>query len=473
MDNTQCTAQHLLFQDLGSRVVVADFDGGTITSDAGAMFLREIDGAIGFFDQLAECFGDYRNQQYVEHTVRELLAQRIIGICLGYEDLNDHELLRADPLFATICGKIDPSGANRRLPRDKGIPLAGKSTLNRMELHPRSVLEVERYHRIAVDEEQINEFFVRRFLDSHRRAPERIVLDLDATDDPLHGEQEGRFYHGYYDCYCYLPLYIFCGTHPLRAKLRRSNIDASHGSREEIETIVAQIRRRWPKVRIVLRGDSGFCRDELMSWCEANEVGYIFGLAKNARLLEHLRSPMNRAICRYLKTGKPARVFTHFRYRTIDSWSKKRHIIGKAEYLGDGENPRFVVFHLPGERFTIREIYEQEYCARGDMENRIKEQQLYLFADRTSSSMMRANQLRLWFSTAAYMLMNELRHRALAGTEFQRAGCETIRLKLMKIGARVRVSVRRIHVSISTAYPYRELLFIMKHNLQQAYQSHT
>jgi hypothetical protein len=466
---TECNRQGLLFQDLGRRTVVADFDGGTISSDAGALILREIDVARDFTSGFSSCFIDYRDQRYVEHSVRELVAQRVMGICLGYEDLIDHETLRADPLFAAVCGKLDPSGMGRKVERDRGRALAGKSTLNRLELHPRHILDVDKYHRIQVNGRKVNEFFVDAFLDSYRKAPKRIVLDLDATDDPLHGQQEGRFFHGYYDCYCYLPLYIFCGSHPLCAKLRPSNIDASAGAVEEVERIVEQIRMRWPKVKIVLRADSGFCREELMSWCEANRVGYVIGMARNARLIARIRPAMKKAIRGYLRTGKPARVYKHFRYRTLDTWSRSRHVIGKAEYLEKGENPRFVVFYLPDERPSIQEIYEEEYCARGDMENRIKEQQLYLFADRTSSKTLRANQLRLWFSTVAYIIMNELRIRALAGTELERAGCETIRLKLLKIGARVRVSVRRIHVSMASGYPYQRLLCRILENLAEAY----
>ena len=473
MNNTECNIRQPLFQDLGSKKVVADFNGGTISSDAGALLLREVDLARNFMDRFSDCFIDYRDQRYVEHSVRDLVAQRVFGICLGYEDLVDHETLRADPLFASVCGKHDPTGISRKYESDRGNPLAGKSTLNRMELHPRHLLDVGRYCRIQVNRRKVNEYFVQTFLDSYRNPPKRIVLDLDATDDPLHGEQEGRFFHGYYDCYCYLPLYIFCGTHPLCATLRPSNIDGSAGAVEEIQRIVEHIRSQWPKVRIVLRADSGFCRDELLSWCEEYQVGYIIGLSRNSRLVANIRPAMHKAIRGYLRTEKPARVFKHFKYRTRDSWSRSRHVVGKAEYLQKGGNPRFVVFFLPGERHSIQSIYEQEYCARGEMENRIKEQQLYLFADRTSATLMRANQLRLWFSTVAYIVMNELRNRGLEGTKLEKAGCETIRLKLLKIGARVGVSVRRIHISISSGYPYQQLLYAILKNLNRAYPLRT
>jgi hypothetical protein len=461
--------QRLLFQECGSREVVADFEGGTISTDAGALLLSEIDAAGKFIDQLAECFVDLRNQEYVEHTLEELLAQRVFGICLGYEDLIDHETLRKDPLLATVCGKVDPEGKERKLKRDRGAALAGKSTLNRLELRPAEWLGRDRYKKIFADERKVERYFVQVFLDSYPRAPERIVLDVDATDDPLHGKQEGRFFHGYYDCYCYLPLYIFCADHLLCAKLRPADIDAAEGASEELRRIVEQIRERWPKVEIVVRGDSGFCRDELMSWCEANNVEYLIGMARNVRLRGMIEEQMKQAREQFTKEGKAARVFADFRYRTRESWSRERRVVGKAEYLPRGENPRFVVTTLDIEQIGAQALYEDEYCARGDMENRIKEQQLYLFRDRTSTAAMRSNQLRLWLSSVAYLIMNELRRVALRTTELAQASCETVRLKLLKIGAQVRVSVRRIHISMASGYPYQSIFAAAHRNIRQFY----
>jgi len=466
---TQCNKQHLLFQDLGNRKVVAGFDGGTISSDAGALLLREIDLAHGLLDSFSACFTDMRDERYVEHSVRDLIAQRVFALCLGYEDLNDHDTLRTDPLLGTVCGKTDPAGEHRKYARDQGYALAGKSTLNRLELQPRHLLDTDRYKKIVANERKINEFFVEVFLRSYESPPDELILDLDATDDPLHGEQEGRFFHGYYDCYCYLPLYIFCGDHLLCAKLRPSNIDAAAGSVEEVSRIVEQIRHRWPEVTIHLRADSGFCREELFGWCESHRVGYFIGMARNSRLVKRISRQRKQAQELYETTGRPARVFADFSYRTNNSWSRSRRIVAKAEHLEKGANPRFVVYHDPWNRHTgPSEIYENIYCARGEMENRIKEQQLYLFADRTSAGIMRANQLRLWFSSLAYVIMNELRNRALKHTEFEHATCETIRLKLLKIGALVRVSVRRVSISISSAYPYQHIFRAAHLSIRQA-----
>jgi hypothetical protein len=467
---TQCSKQNLLFQDLGNRKVVADFDGGTISSDAGALLLREIDLAHGLIDSFAQCFTDMRDERYVEHSVRDLVAQRAFALCLGYEDLNDHETLRSDPLFAAVCGKNDPTGVNRKSSRDRGHALAGKSTLNRFELQPAHLLAIDRYKRIVVTESKITEFFVEAFLNSYSAPPEEIILDLDATDDRLHGKQEGRFFHGYYDCYCYLPLYVFCGDHLLCAKLRRSNIDACAGSVEQISQIVRLIRLRWPQVRIYLRADSGFCREDLFSWCESNTVGYFIGMARNTRLLKRISKQQKQAKALCDESGESARVFKDFTYRTNTSWSKSRRIIAKAEHLEKGANPRFVVYSDPWNRYVdSAEIYEDLYCARGQMENKIKEQQLYLFADRTSASLMRANQLRLWFSSLAYVIMNTLRNEALKDTELENATCETIRLKLLKIGALVRISVRRVSISISSAYPYRHIFRKAFHSMNPSF----
>jgi len=466
---TECKAKQLHFQGLGTRDVVAAFDGGTISSDAGALLLREVERARGFLKHFARCFVDERDPRYVEHSVREIVSQRVIGVCLGYEDINDHDELRRDPLLATVCGKLDPSGQHRRQGRDRGSPLAGKSTLNRLETFGVGRPENQKYKRIDYREQAVQELILDGFLDSHRRAPARIVLDVDATDDPLHGHQEGRFFHGYFDCYCYLPLYVFCGDHLLYAKLKTANLDPGNEALPDLQWVVARIRARWPKVKIILRADSGFCREELMSWCEEEGLFYVFGLARNARLVRRIDKAMKKARKGYAQSLQSQKVYTEFSYRTLDSWSRSRRGIGKAEYLAKGENPRFVVTNLPRELIGAAQLYETHYCARGDMENRIKEQQLYLFADRTSSFSMRANQLRLYFSCLAYLLMSELRRRGLKGTQFAKAQCHTIRLKLLKIGAQVRLSVRRVYVSLSSAYPYQSEFTDILANLRYGY----
>jgi hypothetical protein len=398
----------------------------------------------------------------IEHTAHDLIAQRIYGLALGYEDLNDHDDLRSDSLLAALVGKADLTGEDRRDERDRGKPLAGKSTLNRLELTSEWADRKTPYKKIVAQDKRIEALFVDLFLQSHETSPERIVLDLDATDDPLHGKQEGRFFHGYYKAYCYLPLYIFCGDDLLCAKLRPSDIDAAARSTEEVARIVAHIRTRWPNTKIVIRGDSGFCREELMAWCEANDVDFVLGLARNSRLQEVLAPYLEEAKQAFETTGEAARVFADFTYQTRESWSRARRVIGKAEHLPKGANPRFVVTSLSADEMDARILYEREYCARGEMENRIKEQQLYLFADRTSTAELRSNQLRLWFSSIAYVLVNALRRIGLQETPLERANCQTIRLKLFKIGALVQVTVRRLWVKLSSSYPlqtlYREVL---------------
>jgi hypothetical protein len=443
---TECSRDLFGYEVVEGRQVVAAFDGGEVTSDAGALLLGAANRAIGLVRRLAGCFTDGRAAELVEHTVETMLMQRICGIALGYEDLVDHDELRHDPVLAALAGKLE---ARRR----DCAPLAGKSTLNRLEHAPASALD--RYHKIGHDAAAIEELFVALFLEAHAAPPERITLDLDATDDPLHGHQEGRFFHGYYDCYCYLPLYVFCGRHLLAAKLRRSNIDASAGAVEEVARIVGQIRKRWPRVEIVLRADSGFARDELMVWCEANDVDYVFGLARNQRLVGAIADDLAAAEAESLAKGGAARRFADFAWRTRDSWSRARRVVAKAEHLPQGANPRFVVTSLPARAIAARTLYEDIYCARGEVENRIKEQQLDLFADRTSAATMRANQLRLWFASFAYVLLEALRRIGLRHTQFATTTCGTIRLKLLKIGAQVRKSVRRIKVAMASACPYQ------------------
>lgn len=444
---TECNQSAFEFAAHFSRQVVARFDGGTITTDAGGLLLRETDRRLNLLPRLAECFLDGRSPLLVEHTVEQLVSQRVYGLALGYEDLNDHEQLRQDPLLRVLAGKSDVEDS----------PLAGKSTLNRLELSDGTP---NRYKKITFWKAGIDELLVKVFVESHTSVPEEIILDVDATDLPLHGEQEGRFFHGYYDSYCYLPLYIFCGDQILCARLRQSNSDAAAGSLVEIQRIVAQIRAAWPKVKIILRGDSGFCRNELMSWCEANRVDYVFGLARNQRLRRIIGPQMWEATQQWGKTGKPARVFTEFSYQTKKrkngGWERERRVVAKAEHIDGKENPRFVVTSLKAEEWAAQALYEELYCARGEMENRIKEQ-FSLFADRVSSETMRANQMRMYFSAMAYVLVCGLRRLGLKDTELEKAQAATIRTRLLKIGAQVRVSVRRVYLAMAASYPWADL----------------
>jgi len=466
---TQCNPSQLEFHALDRRKVIGKFDGGNITSDAGGLLLRETEKRTGIICQFARCFTDLRNPKQIEHTIKELVSQRVYGLALGYEDLNDHDELRRDPLLAVLVGKEDPEGETRIRKQDRGKAMAGKSTLNRLELTSACPTEAEkRYKKIIMKEDEIDRLFVEVFLQAHTETPKEIILDVDATDDPLHGNQEGRFFHGYYMNYCYLPLYIFCGEFLLCARLRPSNIDASEGTVEELERIVRQIRDAWPEVKIIVRGDSGFCREKIMHWCEAHAIDYVFGLAKNDRLKAVIGEELHQARQLYEETGKPARVYKGFYYETLKSWSRRRRVVAKAEYLDKGSNPRFVVTSIKKVRMDVRAVYENLYCGRGDMENRIKEQQLWLFADRTSAGKMRANQLRLYFSSIAYMLMQALRRIGLKGTRMATAQCNTIRLKLFKIGAQVRISIRKVWVSLASGYPYLDIFHQIYRNLQAA-----
>lgn len=447
---TECIQAEVDLGRVGGRKLVGAFDGGAITSNGGVVLLAAADRAIGLSRRLAGCFTDLRFGPLVRHSMPDLLRQRIFGIALGHEDLIDHDTLRDDPALAAVLDK--PGGS-----------LAGKSTFNRME-HAGKIGQ-DRHHKLDHDGGAIERLFVDLFLDAHAEPPIRIVLDLDATDDPIYGEQEGRHFHGYYDCYCYLPLYIFCGRHLLGAKLRPSNIDAADGSVGEIARIVGQIRARWPKTTIVIRADSGFCRDDLMTWCEANDVQYVLGLAGNSRLVAKLAPEMRKAKRRAVRTGQSARVFTDFEYRTRKSWSAKRRVIGKAEWTNGAANPRFIVTNIHAARGPARFLYEDVYCQRGEMENRLKECQGDLFADRTPAPTMRANQLRLWLSSFAYVLMCAVRRIGLAGTKLGVATCGTIRLKLLKIGALVTISVRRVKLAFASACPDREIFMLAARRL--------
>jgi hypothetical protein len=442
---TECSEILFPFEAHFSRQVVAQFEGSWLSTEGGSLLLRQADRKIGLMRRIVGCFTDYRQPERIEHRLEEMLAQRIYGLALGYEDLNDHEQLRQDPLLGVLAGK-----------RDLREPLAGKSTLNRLELTPAGSPAAERYNKITYSPEAIDQLLVTLFLESYRKAPRSIVLDLDATDTPLHGKQEGRFFHGYYNHYCYLPLYIFCGDQLLCARLRPSNIDASAGSLQEVQRIVAQIRESWPNTQIILRADSGFCREELMAWCEQHGVDYVFGFARNRRLRRKIAKQMRQAQKEQQSTGQPARVFTEFFYQTHKTWSRRRRVVAKAEQILGKENPRYVVTSLPVAAWPTQQLYEQLYCARGEMENRIKEQ-LSLFSDRMSTESLRSNQLRLYFSSLAYVLVEALRRVGLAATECAEYQVETIRLRLLKIAAQVRITARKIWIRYTKAYPWKNV----------------
>jgi Transposase DDE domain group 1 len=446
---THCSATQLDFEGFAGRQVVGDFDGGAVTSNGGAIALREVDRAIGLTAMVARCVRDRRNPESVVHLMDTLIAQRVYAQALGYEDLNDHDALRHDPVLGLLSDTLEPKRADC-------ATLAGKSTLNRLEhgLEGRA----SRYHKLEVDETALEKVLLNVYVAAHKTAPKRIILGLDATDDPLHGNQEGRFYHGYYRGYCYLPLYIFDGRHLLVAKLRPANIDAAAGAKEEIARIVAQVRRDWPNVEIWRRADSGCARDDMMNWCEENRVDYVFGMARNKRLEPMIADEIARAKATYETTKTAACVFKELDYRTKKSWSKSRRVVSKAEHLEKGSNPRFIVTSLPAEKIARQDLYEKIYCARGEMENRIKECQLDLYADRTSAATMRANQIRLWFASLAYVLMDAVRRLGLHDTDMANATAGLIQLKLLKIGAVVTISVRRIKIAFATACPAKLLL---------------
>jgi hypothetical protein len=463
---TECSEAQLEFHGLGRRAVVARFDGGHISSDGGALLLREVEKRTRIMARMAEQFTDHRDPALIEHSVETLVAQRVLGLALGYEDLNDHDRLRFDALLALAAGKRDPSGQDRRHERDKGKALASSSTLNRLELSLAEVAADERYKKIAADTAGLDALLLELFFEAYDTPPEAIWIDLDATDDPLHGEQEGRFFHGYYDSYCYLPLYIFVDEHPLCARLRKADSDASDGSVAELARIVPAVRARWPQTKIGIRGDSGFCREEIMAWCEAQGVDYVLGLAKNKRLDALSATARVQAQLEYLRTEETTRVFEDFQYRTLETWSRERRVIAKAEHSAYGANPRYVVTSLSADEADPRTLYEAIYCARGDMENRIKEQQLDLFADRTSTHTLRANQLRLYLSTFAYVLLRTLRRLGLQETDLANAQCGTIRTRLLKFGAQIRLSVRRVRIAFSESFPAQALFVQALRQLQ-------
>src|SRR5437763_4498899 len=440
---TECTELRFAFATEGRRGIVAEFNGGAISSAGGALLLRETDRKLNLVERFSQCFLDGRNPALVEHRIEQMLAQRVYGLALGYEDLNDHEQLRHDPMRRVLAGKAEPSQE----------ALAGKSTLNRMELGDGTP---NRYKKITFWRDAIDDLLVDVFLEAHTAGPEQIVLDIDTTDFAIHGEQEGRLYHGYYDHYCYLPLYVFAGEHVLCARLRTSNIDPSAGSRKEIERIVTRVRAKWPQVKIVLRGDSGFCREELMAWCEANGVDYVFGMARHPLWEKMVANALEQARQQWEQTQQPARVFLEFEHETVSgTWSRRRRVVAKAEHIAGKSNPRFVVTSIGAESWAMR-LYEDLYCARVDMENRIKEQ-FVLFADRVSAATMLANQLRLYLSVMAYLLVCGLRRLGLRATHLAHAQVGTIRLRLLKIGAQIRVTVRKVWVRMSSSFPLQTL----------------
>lgn len=472
---TDCKEQPLLFQDLGSRNVVADFSGGTLSSDGGALLLRQVDTNLGLTQSLAQCFCDTRQQVYVDHSVRQLLAQRLYGLALGYEDLNDHQRLRLDPLLAAACEKLDPLGQDRFNPEHRGVALAGASTLNRLEL---SNNKSTRGHKLAHDPGRIEVCLLQMGVRCLPKHAKEIVVDLDAMGHRLHGMQEGRHYRAYYDEYCYLPLYVFVGDIPLWAQLRAGDKDGADGVVAALEKILAAIRKRCRRARIIVRGDSGFCREEIMAWCEGqSEVYYCLGLAKNSVLVERLGPALANAQIRWCLSGAAnVREFAEFDYQTVRSWSRFRRVIGKAEVTAQGFNPRFIVTNLPARGFKGDEdktrfipacLYEELYCARGEMENMLKQQTLDLRADRMSTHYLASNQLRLWLAALAYLLLERMRTLGLAGTQLARATVGSVRLKLLKVAGQVRVSVRRVYVQLSSAYPLQELFRLCHRRLMR------
>ena len=454
---TECKAKSYRFQDLGKRQVVADFEGGRLTSDAGAVLLRQVEERFGVIEQLAACFEDHRDPGLIEHSVRDLVAQRVMALALGYEDLNDHDELRRDPLLALAVGKRDLLGEGRFRERDEGQALAGKSTLNRLEL---SAVESNQYKKTPVDPEAVERMLVELFIQTREPEPQLLILDVDTTCNVVHGQQEGRFFQGYYDEYCYQPRYVFCGPWLLSARLKTAEVESAAGTVEDLERIVTRLREAWPEVEIWVRGDSAFAREEIMHWCEEQTgVHYVLGFARNPKLTGMISEEMEQAHRMREQSDRPARVYRDLRYRTRQSWSRERRVVAKAEYTLAGANPRFLVTSLEAEQIGAAQLYEQTYCARGDMENRIKEQQMGLFSDRTSTGKIKSNQLRLWFSSVAYWLVQLLREVGLKGTMMARAQCWTIRTKLLKIGAQIRVSVRRVAVRMASGCPYQEVFF--------------
>jgi hypothetical protein len=463
---TDCTSEPLLFPELSTKTVTVSFEGGLVSSDGGGVLLARLDRSYGYLQRLATCFQDYRDPELIEHALLPVLRQRVYGLALGYEDLNDHDRLRADPLLASLCGKADPLGQDRTRAQDRGKALAGKSTLNRLELTPADASAAARYKKIVADPQAVEDYFIAEWVRSLAADTREVILDLDRTNDPLYGTQEGRFFHGYYDEYCYTPLYIFAGDWPVAAALHTADSEHLAEVLRLVARIVERVRQRLPQVRLVLRGDSGFCRDELLTWGEQNGVKYVFGLARNAVLERLLRGSLRTAkSLQVFNDSDRERVFKDLRYRAKSWGRRKRRVVGKAEWTRQGANPRYVITNLAAEEHAAQALYETVYCGRGHMENRIKEQKLDLFAGRTSTESLRANQLRLWFSLLAYLLVNQLRRVGLAGTHLAQATCGTLRTRLLKIGAQVQVTARRVWVCLSRAFPLQELFALAARRL--------
>ena len=444
--STECNSQKLLFEGVAGRDAVVSFDAGEVTSNGGVLMLERADRRVDLTSRFAACFRDHRDADRVEHTVRQLVAQRVYGLCLGYEDVSDHDAVGKDPLLALACGKEE--GA-----------LAGHSTLSRLEMTKVGATAATRYEKVELVQERVDDLLADLFMEATGPAdPGLIVVDLDNSDVPLHGRQEGRFFHGYYDEHCYLPLYVFAGDHLLLAKLQTADGDPARDAVAELKKIVARLRKRWPRARILVRGDSGFCREELMAWCEEARHFYVLGLARNERLEESVKDALAQAAAKHEKSKAPERVFRDFQWRTRESWSRERRVVAKAEHLVGGKsNPRFVVTNLPRRSWSAKRLYEQLYCARGEAENRIKEQQLGLFGTRLSCPTLQGNAVRTAMSAMAYALTCALRRIGLAGTEMENAQADTIRLRLLRVGALVKVTSRKIWVRMSASWPWRAL----------------
>ena len=444
--STKCNAQGTLFPGVAGRDAVVCFNAGDVTSNGGVLMLERADRRIELTSRFAACFRDHRYPDRIEHTARQLVTQRVFGLCLGYEDISDHDAIGKDPLLVAACGKREGN-------------LAGHPTLSRLEMTKAGATAATRYAKIEMVQSRVDDLLADVFMEAKGGAdPGLIVLDIDNSDVPLHGRQEGRFFHGYYNEYCYLPFYVFAGDHLLLARLQTADGDPARHAVTELKAIVARLKRKWPRAKILVRGDSGFCREELMAWCEAAGHFYLLGLARNERLEKHIADALEEAATLHAKSGAPERVFRDFDWTTRESWSRERRVVAKAEHLVGGKsNPRFVVTNLPRRSWAAKRLYEELYCARGEAENRIKEQQLGLFGTRLSTPTLQGNAVRMAMSAMAYVLTCALRRIGLAGTEMASAQADTIRLRLLRIGALVSITARKIWVSMSSSWPWRSL----------------
>ena len=483
---TESISQQLKFGVIKGRKVIANFDGGRITSDAGILLMAELDKKLKITARFAECFQDYRNSSYVDYSVHQLLTQRVYGIILGYEDVNDHDKLRYDPALAIALEKLN-------LIESTEAVLAGKSTLNRLEYCPETIIDQEtsRYHKIEPLPQKIEKAFIELFLESYKKPPKSIILDLDVTDDQVHGNQEGAFFNKYYGGVCYAPLYIFCGHHLLVAKLRSSNVDPAEGALEELQRVIGLIRKKWKETHILVRGDSAYAREDIMKCCEEQAgVDYVLAMATNRQLKLRASDIIEKAQSDYEQRLEPVTALmetlfspdedleevgklvpesTWYRslcYKTQESWSRSRRVVTKVCHGSKGLKIRHVVTSLSASKIPPSQLYTDKYCPRGEMENRIKEQQLNLFSDRTSTQTFESNQLRLWLSSMAYVLLQAFRQYCLAKTSLAKATVGTIRLSLLKLGARITISCRRILVAIASSCPYQDILAIAHSRIQ-------